>query len=186
MAAYFIANEGVQEGPFELAELASKRLLPSTLVWREGMARWMPADSVDEVRALIARAAAPLAVQPIEAPGAGPGVTGPPVPSRTPVGYASSHGKNTSGMAIASLVLGLIADWSICGMHIGVIVGLPCAILAVVFGVIAKRQIDRGEASGRAMAIIGIVCGTLYLVLLTLLLIAVVLGVVAMSRGWRI
>jgi hypothetical protein len=55
----------------------------------------------------------------------------------------------TNGLAIASLVLGIL--W-FCGVG---------AILALVFGYIAKGQIDRSEGrqSGRGMAIAGIVLG---------------------------
>lgn len=55
----------------------------------------------------------------------------------------------TNGLAIASLVLGIIWLW-----WIG-------SILALIFGYIAKGQIDRsgGRESGRGLAIAGIVLG---------------------------
>ena len=55
----------------------------------------------------------------------------------------------TNGMAIASMVLGIVwVYW------IG-------SILAIIFGIIAKRQIDEsnGAQTGRGMAIAGIVLG---------------------------
>ena len=61
----------------------------------------------------------------------------------------------TSGLAIASLVLGLIP-----------VVPFIGSILAIVFGIIALRQIDesRGTQRGRGMAIWGIVLGLLAIV----------------------
>ena len=71
---------------------------------------------------------------------AGPGV--PPSPYASPVA-------RTNGMAIASLVLGILWMYGI------------GAILALVFGYLAKGQIDRsaGAQSGRGLAIAGIVLG---------------------------
>ena len=72
----------------------------------------------------------------------------------------------TNGLAIASLVLGILWIW-----WIG-------SILAVVFGYIAKAQIDRsqGRESGRGLAIAGIVLGWIGIAFLILLILAVVLS----------
>jgi hypothetical protein len=55
----------------------------------------------------------------------------------------------TNGLAIASLVLGLLWLWGI------------GSILAIIFGVVAKNQIDQsgGMQQGRGLAIAGIVLG---------------------------
>jgi hypothetical protein len=57
--------------------------------------------------------------------------------------------QQTNGMAIASMVLGILWIW-----WIG-------SILALIFGYVAKSQIDQsgGRQSGRGMAIAGIVLG---------------------------
>jgi len=57
----------------------------------------------------------------------------------------------TNGMAVASLVLGLFWFWGI------------GAMLALVFGILAKREIARsqGRQGGSGMAVAGIVLGTL-------------------------
>jgi hypothetical protein len=64
----------------------------------------------------------------------------------------------TSGMAIASLVLGLV--W-ICGLG---------SLLAVIFGHVALSEIERGRGQvlGRGMAIAGLILGYLGLLLLLL------------------
>jgi Domain of unknown function (DUF4190)/Uncharacterised protein family UPF0547 len=71
--------------------------------------------------------------------------------------------RRTNGLAIASLVLGII--W---------VYGLG-SILALVFGFVAKGQIDRsnGRETGRGMAIAGIVLGSIGVGLLLLVIIAV-------------
>ena len=71
--------------------------------------------------------------------------------------------RRTNGFAIASLVLGIV--W---------VYGLG-SILALVFGFVAKGQIDRsnGRQTGRGMAIAGIVLGSIGVGLLLLVIIAV-------------
>ena len=63
------------------------------------------------------------------------------------MGYAPRQ--STNGLAVASMVLGIL--W---------IFGLG-AILALIFGIISRNQIDRsgGTQGGRGMAIAGIVLG---------------------------
>jgi hypothetical protein len=67
----------------------------------------------------------------------------------------------TNGMAIASLVLGIVWIWGI------------GSILALIFGYIAKRDIDasRGTQGGRGMAIAGIVLGWVGIGILILVII---------------
>ena len=86
---------------------------------------------------------------PEQAPGS---PTTPPPPTFTPyTPYASgvAQATSTNGLAIASMVLGILWIY-----WIG-------SILALVFGYVAKGQIDRaaGRQTGRGMAIAGIVLG---------------------------
>jgi hypothetical protein len=87
---------------------------------------------------------------PIGAP-VGAGGTGGPVTSQQYPGVASTYEapQRTNGMAIASLVLGIL--WL---YWIG-------SILALIFGYVAKSEIDRsgGRETGRGLAIAGIVLG---------------------------
>lgn len=73
----------------------------------------------------------------------------------------------TNGFAVASMVLGIV--WA---MGVG-------SILAVIFGFIAKSQIDAsdGVETGRGMAIAGIVLGLVGVAFL-------ILGVVMTALGW--
>ncbi len=75
--------------------------------------------------------------------------------------------KETKGLSIASMVLGIISIVLFCVYYIS----LPCAILAVIFGMIGK---NRGE---RGMAIAGLVLGIIALGL-DVLAIAGIAGVV--------
>lgn len=81
-----------------------------------------------------------------------------------PQQWAPAQPVRTNGMAIASLVLGIIWIY-----WIG-------SLLAVVFGHVALRQIDRsdGQEGGRGMAVAGLVLGYVGMVLGALALAAVV------------
>jgi hypothetical protein len=90
-------------------------------------------------------------------PGGAPGWPG--------YGYAPPH---TSGLAIASLVLGLIG-WMLCGVG---------SVIAIVLGYIARNQIKQswGRETGSGMATAGIILGFIGLALWMALFIAGLLG----------
>jgi hypothetical protein len=79
----------------------------------------------------------------------------------------------TNGFAVASLVLGIV--W---------LMGLG-SILALVFGYIAKDQIDRsdGRQTGRGMAVAGIVLGWVGVGLLLAMIALMIAGVSMMPWG---
>jgi membrane protease subunit (stomatin/prohibitin family) len=62
-ASYYLGIAGRQVGPLDLnglrGEVRAGRLSGATLVWREGMAAWAPADQVPEVAALLRSAGPP-------------------------------------------------------------------------------------------------------------------------------
>ena len=70
-------------------------------------------------------------------------------PPSTPPPPAPASQATTNGLAIASLILGLVWFFSL------------GSILALIFGYVAKSQIDRsgGQQTGRGLAIAGIVLG---------------------------
>lgn len=136
---WYHAANGQAVGPIEAAEL--QRLIhagqvgPETPVWSEGMPAWIPCR---------------------QAPGF---VVAPPVPASffvqtgtatvTPApAPAPADGPRLSGLAVTSLVLGLLGCTS---------------VLALIFGLIALNQINSsaGRLTGKGMAIAGIVLGGL-------------------------
>jgi len=87
----------------------------------------------------------------------------PLVQNYPPPGYGYPRPTKTNGLAIASMVLGILwVYW------IG-------SILALVFGYVAKSQIDQsgGAQTGRGMAVAGIVLGWVGVGLLVIFIIAV-------------
>jgi hypothetical protein len=110
---------------------------------------------------------------PYAAPGAyaPPGAYGqypPPYPPAYPPPYGYGYGPtSTNGLAIASLVLGLLG-WAVCGLG---------SVIAVVLGFVARSQIrsSNGRQGGDGLARAGIVLGFvgIGLVILWFVLIAV-------------
>lgn len=59
--------------------------------------------------------------------------------------------------AIASLLLGIFSFIQV--------LGIEKAALAILFGILALREIKKEETSGRNLAILGIILGVIYVVL---------------------
>jgi membrane protease subunit (stomatin/prohibitin family) len=63
-AAYFVAVEGKQTGPFDMQTLASQaaagRLTQQSLVWTQGMSQWTPAGQVPALAGIFANVPPPL------------------------------------------------------------------------------------------------------------------------------
>jgi membrane protease subunit (stomatin/prohibitin family) len=63
-AAYYIGAGGVQSGPFDLGTLSAKvregSFTRSTLVWKQGMTAWAPADTMPDLQVLFVTAPPPL------------------------------------------------------------------------------------------------------------------------------
>jgi hypothetical protein len=77
----------------------------------------------------------------------------------------------TSGLAIASMVLGILSLVFCWFTYIGV----PVGILAIIFGGIAMSQTGRDPTlGGRGMAIAGLVCGIIGIAIWVLLIIWVI------------
>lgn len=122
----FIQHQGQQTGPFTIAQvqagLANGTYQPTDLAWYEGAAGWAVLSTV-------------------------PGV-GTPVPGSAAISPESTR---TSGLAIASLTLGILA--------------LPTAgltaIPALICGHIARGKIKRsaGTQTGGGLALAGLICG---------------------------
>ena len=104
-------------------------------------------------------AAGPPPVPPAPGYGPPPPGYGPPPPGYGPPppgygGWGPAPQSRTNGMAIASLVCGIV----------GCFYGVP-AILAIVFGFVARGQIKREPQQGSGMALAGIILGIAWIVI---------------------
>jgi hypothetical protein len=139
MPQWYYGSSAGQNGPVEEHELraliASGGVGPESLVWRDGMKDWLPLQSVPE-----------LQVDPTS-PYGPPGTYAP--------GYYPPVAP-TSGVAIASMVCGILA---VLFCVYGGLFGLP----AVICGHLAISQIKSSPlpVAGRGMAISGLVMGYL-------------------------
>ena len=149
MEKYFFANGNEQRGPYSLDEIAALGLRNDTLVWHEGLIEWRRADSIPELMARMAelQMAAPVAERQTSANNL-------PNP-QSQLNYETHYAVPTDGLAIASLVLGIISIPGLC-LWGG---GLVPAILAIIFGLIARSRIRRGERTGAGIALAGLILG---------------------------
>lgn len=136
MEQWYYGEAGLQAGPVSeerLAELiASGRIGPATLLWKEGMPHWLPLAQVSANGSL------------------------PMVPPNS--GFNLMHPTTTSGLAITSLVCGIVGL-----VTCFVLLGVP----AVICGHMALHQIanSRQLVVGRGMALAGLICGYLCLLI---------------------
>lgn len=88
-------------------------------------------------------------------------------------GSAAPYPRTTNGFAIASLVLGIL------------FVGGVGSVLALIFGYVAKKQIDQsgGFEGGRGMAVAGIVLGWIGIAGIVLMFVLMVTGALFTSPG---
>jgi len=149
--SWYYTSAGVQLGPIPDETLrslvASGRLLPSDLVWKEGMPGWQTVASLPGLLS-----AAPGGPPPVPQPYA----MAPPLPPRiAPAGddpalrWVLPVGR--SGWAIASGYLGI---FSVLGIF---------APFAIITGVLAFREIKKNpKLGGRGRAVFGIVMGSIF------------------------
>ncbi|MEU8793846.1 DUF4190 domain-containing protein [Streptomyces sp. NPDC048643] len=139
--------------------------------------------------------AAPAAHTPYPQPGPGEPVPPPPIapggPGQLPYGYGypqypgagpSAYGgvpgygwpmgppAPSNGLGTASLVLGIIAAVLFCAWPLAIVLG----ILAVIFGVIGRGRVRKGEATNPGQALAGIICGSVGIVLGAALIVVIV------------
>ncbi|WP_274562500.1 DUF4190 domain-containing protein [Streptomyces spiramyceticus] len=75
-------------------------------------------------------------------------------------GWAGQQGP-ANGFGITAMVLGIIAVTFFCAYGLGIILG----ILALIFGILGRKRVQRGEATNNGMAVAGIILGIVGFVL---------------------
>lgn len=95
--------------------------------------------------------------QPGYAGGPPPGYGGPPPRVRP-----------RNGLGIAALVLGILAIITVYG-------GIVLGVLAIIFGVIGRNRVKRGEATNGGVALAGIITGAIGLIIAIAVIVFVVL-----------
>ncbi|MFJ8645021.1 DUF4190 domain-containing protein [Streptomyces sp. NPDC093546] len=100
---------------------------------------------------------------PTHAGGYGYGYPTQPYPAPATPAYPA-YGRHTgwapgpsNGLGIAAMVLGIIAVVGFCFYGLGIIPG----ILALIFGIVGRKRVQRGEATNSEMATAGIILGTI-------------------------
>ena len=90
--------------------------------------------------------------------------------------YGGGQPAKNSGKAITSLVTGIISIPGICCWPVGLILG----VLGIVFGVLSRKEIaaSNGQQKGDGMALAGIICGAVAIVLIALVLILAATGAI--------
>lgn len=138
MANWFYGKDSAQHGPISDLEIrnliATGQIEGTTMIWREGMAEWLPLSNVPELQST-------GTTQPIQ----------PPHPHHATLAP-------TSGLAIASLICGICATLFSC-LYIGFIFGIPAAICGHLS--IKKIKHSNSPIQGKGMAIAGIITGYL-------------------------
>jgi GYF domain 2/Domain of unknown function (DUF4190) len=161
---WYYSKNSTQLGPVPFEELrarlASGEITPSDRVWREGMKDWAVISAVEELRPILPVASGMGGDAPYTAP-----------TTYSPMPYQSVA--PTSGLAIASLVCGIVGLVA-CMMIPGVL-----SIAAVICGHMAISKIRNSPIpiGGRGMAIAGLATGYTALGLLACILFAMVANV---------
>jgi hypothetical protein len=159
---WYYAMGGQQQGPVPLDHLkhwlTTGQLQSTELVWREGMANWMPANQVPELRgfapAMTGAAAAGFGHQPPQ-PQAGGHVN--------PVNYESPYAVQQDPRILAQVSQARTS--MICGI-IGIFcIGFILGLIAIIMASQAMSSMRKtGSEEGRGMAVAGMVLGILGLI----------------------
>lgn len=142
---FHFAEGNQTRGPLPIEQLHGV-IHRQTLVWREGMADWQPAGELPELASLF--------VEPHPTPPLATARAQASEGSHIVMTYARPDlSRSTPGLAIASMVLGILSVVMICAWPFAI----PCSVLALVFGLVSRSQCKREGRPGEAMAMTGIV-----------------------------
>ena len=181
MAEWYYGKEAQQFGPIDEATLrariAAGEVSGSDLVWTEGMVEWIPLSKVSQFSGPAPQAESSESPEKYvtddpASPYAPPAVN----PVASVVGGGVQLAPPTSGLAIASMVCGILSlFFCFCG---GMLLGIP----AVICGHMALKQTGSERPGmpprmgGRGMAIAGLIMGYIGILLIIVGIIANVVG----------
>jgi TM2 domain-containing membrane protein YozV len=165
---YYLAEGTTQRGPFSEQELAGAGLRPESLVWREGMPQWQPAQQVPELQwVLFPQAPATAQPTPLPMPGASPIPGTPPatVSYATPAYATYPSPSDISGKKIAAGICGILLGTFgvhkfVLGLNSGAITMLVISLSCIVLGAFTCGLTWMALP---AMHIIGLIEGIIYL-----------------------
>lgn len=150
-----IGGDGKQYGPVDIAQLrqwiADGRANAQTQVQAAGSTVWQPVSSIPELAAIVTP---PVA-------GGPPPITPPPVPTAVVPGVPAAGRPQTSGLAVTSLVLGVLS------LFCSIITAIP----GLIVGLISLSQIKKsgGRLTGRGLAIAGISISSAMIVMIPIM-----------------
>ncbi|MEE1756906.1 DUF4190 domain-containing protein [Streptomyces sp. SP18CS02] len=102
------------------------------------------------------------APQPTAPPSGGYGYPGyPGYPGYGAYGQSGWQQGPANGMGITAMVLGIVSVVGFCLYGLGIVLG----ILALVFGILGRKRVQRGEANNAGMATAGIILGSVGIVI---------------------
>lgn len=177
MADWFYGKDGTQHGPVSDQEIGglitSGEIDGTTIIWREGMADWLPISQVPEFQSSLTPASTGgndtslESSQNQENPYTAPTTRTAPAP-------AAYTAIPTDGLSIASLVCGILA---IISCYIWGLFGLP----AVICGHMSLKKINHSPTpiQGKGMAIAGLICGYIGIALQVLVIGVIIIALVS-------
>lgn len=150
---YFLADGNTRRGPFPAEMLLRQGMRADTLVWREGMPQWLPAEQVPELRDMLHRASADTAYGHQRHYGHAAQQYPPPYPQQ---GMSAS---NINGTKLAAGLCGILLGSL--GVH-KFILGMPVPGLIMLLVSVLVGPFTCFSTWG-VMSIIGIIEGIIYL-----------------------
>ncbi|HET6856802.1 MAG TPA: DUF4190 domain-containing protein [Streptomyces sp.] len=93
---------------------------------------------------------------------AGPSYGYPGYPSAAQSGWTGMQAQPQNGMGTTAMVLGILA---VCLFCLWGVVSIILGLLAVIFGIVGRKRVARGEATNNGMALAGIITGAIGILL---------------------
>lgn len=171
MADWFYGKDNTQHGPVSDLEIrnliATGRIEPTTIIWRDGMTDWLPLSDVPEFQPTAGAGSPKSDATPYASPQTYSGQ--PPYQGIIP----------TDGLSIASLVCGILAVMT---CWLGGLFGLP----AVICGHMSLKKIKNSPTpvSGKGMAIAGLITGYLGIAMSLFIVVFFIIGIAAESSSF--